>query len=396
MKVLILNSDSPNNRGDRAILAGLIDLIQSVRPDSEITALSQFPERDSEWFRIRFLPFSPYSTSPLALIRLMIAAKKSDVVLFGGGELLKDYTNRLSLYYWLLKLTAVRLANKNIIGAFQGIGPTKSESSKQLIVKTVDLCKVFVTRDQESVEKLTNWGAKSTLIASYDPAVFVSSFAADVSTNPELEQYGRGFVGLGLRRWFHYQPGGFLPNRFRKSQPQSEAELRYVEACADIADKIFLRQKKHVVFFPMHTHPSEGDVEFAKQVIAKMKHPEIAKVVEKDNLSPDDFLALIARAEWFIGSRLHSTILATVAQVPAMVVYYVDKGRLFFEQLGLEEFSYPIKRMQEKGFPAIITRDLVKFVDDAMFISKEQETAVEKMRSKLLIDLNAAFEEIGL
>ena len=396
MKVLILNSDSPNNRGDRAILAGLIELIQAVRPDSEITALSQFPQRDSEWFRIKFLPFSPYSTSPLALIRLMIAAKKSDLVMFGGGELLKDYTNRLSLYYWLLKLTAIRLANKNIIGAFQGIGPTKSEKSKQLIVRTVDLCKVFIARDKESVEKLGHWGAETTLISSYDPAVFVSSFAADVSTNPELEQYGMGFVGLGFRRWFHYQPGGFLPTRFRKPRPQSEQELRYIEACADIADKIFIRYQKHVVFFPMHTHPSEGDVEFAKQVIAKMKHPQVAKVVEKDNLSPDDFLALVARSEWFIGSRLHSTILATVAQVPAMVVYYVDKGRLFFEQLGLEEFSYPIKRMQEDEFPALLTRDLVKFQDDAMFISKEQENAVEKMRTQLLIDINEAFQEIGL
>ena len=396
MKVLILNSDSPNNRGDRAILAGLIELIQAVRPDSEITALSQFPQRDSEWFRIKFLPFSPYSTSPLALIRLMIAAKKSDLVMFGGGELLKDYTNRLSLYYWLLKLTAIRLANKNIIGAFQGIGPTKSEKSKQLIVRTVDLCKVFIARDKESVEKLGHWGAETTLISSYDPAVFVSSFAADVSTNPELEQYGMGFVGLGFRRWFHYQPGGFLPTRFRKPRPQSEQELRYIEACADIADKIFIRYQKHVLFFPMHTHPSEGDVEFAKQVIAKMKHPEVAKVVEKDNLSPDDFLALVARSEWFIGSRLHSTILATVAQVPAMVVYYVDKGRLFFEQLGLEEFSYPIKRMQEDEFPALLTRDLVKFQDDAMFISKEQENAVEKMRTQLLIDINEAFQEIGL
>ena len=195
-----MNSDSPHNRGDRAILAGLIELIQSVRPDSQITALSQFPERDTEWFRIKFLPFSPYSTSPFALIRLMLAAKKADVVMWGGGELLKDYTNRLSLYYWLLKLTAIRLANKNIIGAFQGIGPTNSEHSKQLIAKTVNLCKVFITRDQESVHKLTHWGAETTLIPSFDPAVFVSSFAADVSTNPELEKYGRGFVGLGLRR----------------------------------------------------------------------------------------------------------------------------------------------------------------------------------------------------
>lgn len=395
MRVLILNSDSPNNRGDRAILSGLIQLIKAIRPDSEITSLSQFKQRDETWFGIRFLPFSPYSLSPLNMLKLMSEAKKADVVLFGGGELLKDYTNKLSLYYWLLKISLIKLVNKNLIGAFQGIGPTNAQSSKRLIVSTVNKCKVFLTRDQESVEKLTDWGVKTKLISSFDPAVFISSDAVDVSSNTELEQYGRGFVGLGLRRWFHYQPGGFLPKRFKKDEV-TEKEIRYIEACADVADKIFLRHKKSVLFFPMHLAKDEGDEAFAQKVIEKMRYQDSAKVVKGDDLSPDDYLALIARSDWFIGSRLHSTILATVANVPSMVLYYVDKGRLFFEQLELEQFSFPIERMLEDEFPAMLTRDLGQFAEEGIFISKEQERGLEKMRDRLVLDLETAFKEVGL
>ena len=395
MRVLILNSDSPNNRGDRAILAGMINLIKTIRPEARITALSQFKQRDEQWFGISFLGFSPYSLSPINMLRLMIEAKKADVVLFGGGELLKDYTNKLSLYYWLTKISLIKVVNKNIIGAFQGIGPTSAKSSKNLIRQTVDRCKVFLTRDQESVDKLETWGVKTKLIASFDPAVFISSDAADVSANTDLDAYGRGFVGLGLRRWFHYSPGGFLPKRFRKDEV-TETETKYLEACADMADKIFIRFKKQVLFFPMHLSENEGDEAFANNVISRMRHPEAAKVVTGDNLSPDDYLALIARSDWFIGSRLHSTILATVANVPSMVLYYVDKGRLFFEQLELEEFSYPIERMLEPEFPAIITKQLGDFSDEAIFIAKEQQRGLEKMRDKLILDLETAFKELSL
>ncbi len=59
MRVLIHNSDSPHNRGDRAILAGNVELARHRWPDAEVVALSQYPERDASWFGIRFLPVSP-------------------------------------------------------------------------------------------------------------------------------------------------------------------------------------------------------------------------------------------------------------------------------------------------------------------------------------------------
>ena len=103
VRVLIHNSDSPHNRGDRAILAGNVELVRRRWPDAEIVSLSQYPERDAAWFGIRFLPVSPYSTGIGDLFALLRAARSADVVLWGGGEILKDYTNKLGLVYWLAR-----------------------------------------------------------------------------------------------------------------------------------------------------------------------------------------------------------------------------------------------------------------------------------------------------
>ena len=382
MKVLILNSDSPHNRGDRAILAGLISLIKDLDPTNEITALSQFQKRDEAWFGIRFLPFSPYSTSLGDYLKLLAEAKKSDVVLWGGGELLKDYTNRLSLYYWFLKTWGIKRVNKNLIGAFQGIGPTNAASSKKLIAACASNCKEFLVRDERSKKLLTEWGAKTKITASFDPAVYVSR---------EIRE-PKQVIGLGLRRWFHYQPGGFLPTKYRfwqKAAEVSTEEQNYRRSITELAQKLLDENPGVLRFFPMHMAGSENDAGFANEIIAGLSDPARCEVVEKDNLSPDEYLDLISECDLFVASRLHSAILATVARVPALCLYYVDKGRLFFEQLSLSEYAVDINFTQQRGSAAVLHSKITELQGDAA-AALRRDAALDQMRQQLREDLKKA------
>ena len=125
MKILLINSDVAKNRGDRAIAEGLLELIRTHQPDAKITGLSEESERDEEWYSIQFLKSDVYTLNPFHWMHLLWKAFRSDKVFWGGGEYLKDYTNKASLWYWFVKTAFLKLVNRNIYGTFQGIGPTE-------------------------------------------------------------------------------------------------------------------------------------------------------------------------------------------------------------------------------------------------------------------------------
>lgn len=388
VKVLILNSDSPHNRGDRAILQGMIALVLDVLPDSKITSLSQFQERDQKWFGIEFLDFSPYSTSLTDYLKLLRAAKSSDLVLWGGGELLKDYTNKLSLYYWLLKIWGIKKFNRNIIGAFQGIGPTSAKSSRNTIVKTVNLCKAFIVRDEESAKKLKDWGAKTKVISSFDPAVY-----------PEVKKpETKNVIGIGVRRWFHYQKSGWLPTKYRfwKSPAQkSLAEQKYIDSLAAFADSLIESENSDLRFFPMHMSASENDAGFAQEVISKMAHSKRTEVISKDEFSPLDYLNSIGECRGFVASRLHSAILAAVQSVPAFCIYYVDKGRLFYEQMDLRDYSMDIQRMQDNQISEELQFRVSDMLKNSQEVTTKQEQAIKNMQAHMRESFIEALKEIA-
>ena len=84
MKVLVINSDVAVNRGDRAIMEGVVALIRETFPDAEITGMSEEAERDAIWFGISMLPQSVHSLNPLDFFRLYRACKDADLVLWSS------------------------------------------------------------------------------------------------------------------------------------------------------------------------------------------------------------------------------------------------------------------------------------------------------------------------
>ena len=194
------------------------------------------------------------------------------------------------------------------------------------------------------------------MISSFDPAVVGTVTTPDADVLERLERTTGltaerldGSIGFGVRRWFHYKRSGWIPFRFlpkrspRDRRRQSAELARYRQAVTDLADRVIERWDADVVFYPMHMEASEGDAAFAREVIARMQQGDRTHVVEADEFSPAEYAGLMSRSRLFLASRLHSAIVATIAGVPAAVLYYVDKGRLFFEQIGMQDSPSPIE-----------------------------------------------------
>ena len=373
-KVLILNSDSPHNRGDRAILLGNIELIRNTWPDAEIWALSDFPQRDSDWFGINFIDIRVFELNPFSILKLTLFSRGFDVVLWGGGEFLKDYTNIAGTVYWAVRIFLLRLGNKNIYGFFQGIGPTQSLLAKKVIAWVVNRTKGFLVRDKESRDKLQSWGVNVPLLASFDPAAMTTP--SPLSNELICRLDGQGIdravfdncVGVGIRNWFHYSKGGFLPFRLKQRVgwgKQSEESAAYCENMAILCDYIVDKYGCNVLFFPMHMLGAEGDSVFCHSVKERMKNPDQATVLDKDIYSPQDLQSMIRECRAMVCTRLHASIIAFASLVPSLSFYYVDKGRIFFEQAGLEDYSWPIERLAQRG-----AEREVQSIVDSLFLNE--------------------------
>ncbi|WP_159449664.1 polysaccharide pyruvyl transferase family protein [Demequina sp. NBRC 110057] len=378
MKVLVINSDLAANRGDRAIAAGLLGLVRDTFPGARVTIVSQHATRDGAWFDAEALGQDIHSLSPLALVSLMRAARRADLVLWGGGELLKDYTNRLGVWYWAVKIAAVRAANRNLVGAFQGIGPTSARSSRRLIAATVRRTKTFLTRDEESRDKLVAWGVPAERVtASFDCAVY----ATDLEP---VDLPAERYAIVAPREWFHYRKGGWLPHRWRRERPQPDADLlatRLVEAIDALVEA-----HGAVVLAPMHM---VQDPAFAHRLRERAAHPERVHVLDDDEVSPGQIRSVYAAADVMIALRLHAGIVASSVGVPTVTYFYVDKGRLYADQVGAAGYTRPIERLLEDDAVADLTHLASAVVTDAAQ-AERTAAALAAMRERLRADFAAA------
>ena len=403
MNILLINSDLAKNRGDRAIAEGVIELIRNRFPDANITGLSEKAARDRKWFGIDFLNIDSQSLQLRDFLALRKAAKRADIILWGGGEILKDYTNKLALWYWSLKMWAISRVNPRIYGAYQGIGPTSADFSKKLIVRTVKRCEKFIVRDHESYEKLVAWGVPADkLISSSDPAVLPKPQALSAELKQKLqkdfdidEAFLDNFVSFGPRSWFHYKRGGLVPFRYKKAllkffgktfENESEAYVLYKARLVRMVNDIICKYG-NVLLTPMHM--SESDRALCQYIRDHSDQPEHIRTLDNDSLSPAETRALIARAKAAVGFRLHSTIISTSCGVPSLTIYYVDKGRVFFDQIGQSHFAIPIERVLDKNFLSDFDVLFKKLMDSRASIHRDLEKRIDKLRDMT----HTAFQE---
>lgn len=388
MRVLIINSDLAANRGDRAIAEGLIALVRETLPAAQITIISQHDKRDRDWYSTDVLRQNIHSLNPLGWWRLTRAAKGSDLVLWGGGELLKDYTNRLGVAYWALKIRCVAAANPNIIGVFQGIGPTSAASSRRRIARTVARTKVFLTRDAESKEKLEAWGVPAgRVIASFDSAVYAHHTANAPAPVP-FDTY----AAIAPRAWFHYTTGGWLPHRWRRNTgPSPDAQL-LEDRTVQIIDHL-VNTHGAAVIVPMHM---DQDPQLATHLLSRVAKPDRVHVLAEDNLSPSQLRGVIAGASLMVAQRLHAGIVATAAGVPTITYFYVDKGRLFAAQAGSEQFARPIEKLLEADaladFATLVTQISGEGTGET---TTELGERIGRMKAQLRTDFEAALARAG-
>jgi polysaccharide pyruvyl transferase WcaK-like protein len=166
---------------------------------------------------------------------------------------------------------------------------------------------------------------------------------------------------------------------------------QYMNFLAELCDNLIEKKDVNIIFFPMHTSIYEADSGFSKQVQEFMRYKSRVRIVDRDTLSPQDFHNVIGSCKTFIGFRLHSFILATIAKVPSMVFYYVDKGRIFADQIGMSEYAKPIDFVLRDNAVQQSEALIGSLMHNNEIIVNRLSGRVKVIRDRLISDFNSKF-----
>ena len=137
----------------------------------------------------------------------------------------------------------------------------------------------------------------------------------------------------------------------------------------------------NVLLVPMHME--ESDVALCKQLKKQASKSEQIQILGSDTLSPSELRSCMSAAKLMIGFRLHSNIIAVSSGVPSLNIYYVDKGRVFFDQIKQSDFAIPIESVLQPDFEKSSQALIQKLLGGRMVYQAAISTQTKLLRNDI-------------
>lgn len=215
------------------------------------------------------------------------AIKLSDVVISGGGGLLQDKTSSKSFFYYLSIVWLSKKMRKKTIVLAQGVGPLEKNFNKRTMGKIINMADIVTVRDLNSKELLVESGVKKQIDITADLAFLYPI----KSTEEKREEYI--LISFGNHT----------------TNPPFQKLIEIVN---------FVKEKtnKKVVLLPLF--PSKD-----KEIVESVANSTEINIVNAPSI--DKIVSIFNNSMFAIGTRYHSLVLSTMAQVPFIGLSYDPK-----------------------------------------------------------------------
>ena len=282
------------NFGDEAILSVLVNKLN--QSNHHITIISSNPDyTKSQYKNIK-------SVYTFDIPNIIGAIAKSDVLVSGGGSLLQDVTSVKSLFYYLFVIFIGQLLHKKTVIFAQGITYIKNPVGRFLTKVLLKNCTYVSVRDEKSRKLLSDWGIDSDLLC--DP-VFSVEIPKNTKNNVVAVQLRnfRTFTQDFSDRLAHAVVSNFADKKIEIYSFQDSIDL---EVCQDFENKL------------------------------KLLNPDIKTEVFSE-LTNEEIISNISKAEYLIAMRFHAIIAGLVAGAKVLAINYDTK----VEKIA-NEFNLPV------------------------------------------------------
>jgi polysaccharide pyruvyl transferase WcaK-like protein len=335
-RILILAGDTDGNLGDRAIVSSMCHEFRRINPCVKITIISENSKLDREPYDVKVI-----KRGIRGLPSLIKAAKKSDLILCGGGGLFQDDDSLVKMPYWALRLLFVRFFCKTIIGYSLGVGPLRKPISR-IFAKLAFACmKQISVRDPKARVTAHDLTSKPVRIVP-DPALILPDKSGNNikqllrARNVPID--GTPIVGVALRRWFHHKTT-IIPHKYAvkyhlRKISGTEQYDKMTTLLAQVLDKIIKLHNSFIVFLPTYNLSHEADYLTCRQVMHKMRYPRTALLLVNH---PNHYKGIARCLKVMLGARMHPTIFSASVGTNVIGISYNQKFQGFFELLGIPE-----------------------------------------------------------
>jgi len=374
LHITVINLHSSHNLGDAAITLEMIQQLQENFPTAQMTLVMNDPishpaetnmevvgsfktwvlaldKQRREIWKVWSFPWQllialvalvtyRYLGRPLFLTRnpekqrLLQTYFDTDLVISCGGQVLATKRWWAISFYWIVFSTLYAYwLGKPIYMFPQTIGPVATWHHRVLINFVLSRTRLIMVRDKNLSTKIMTAPDLAAKVITLPDAAFGLKGRTAAQGWAFLQKFGlypqanTPTIGLTLMNW------AGLNVTF-----QAKHQHEYEMAVAELLQYIVRDLHGRAFLFGQVTGPSikEDDREVAKRVMARsgLSAPD---VVLLDISTVDDMLTAYATLDMLIGTRMHSTIMALVSQIPVCAIGYMaakTEGSLQWAGLG--------------------------------------------------------------
>ena len=370
--VLFLGTHGQANVGDELLLD---TFLTELGPDNHYSVNSYDPAATSEQLADRFdVAVFDTATDRIGLLRNLW---ESDVVVFGGGNILKELYRsvgrwRYSTLVMVLGVVVLaRLLAKPVLMANIGTGPVESRPGRLLVRAIISLVWLVSVRDEGSYSFCRSIGCPERKVRLVPDAVWARS-AGSLGT---LESHQlSGGDGGALR----------VALNLNKDVDAAEEWSGFLDRLAEGLGILAQSQRVEFHALPMQCGFKEGnDLEVLEDLLGRLDAP-VRIHAPADH---QEVAAIVSGCDVVVSERLHAIILAAMVGTPIVGLCYDVKVRELTAQLGIEGRSFDVSADLDP-------ESLARAVVDAAADSAQESRRLAQIAARRRADGEANFEVV--
>jgi polysaccharide pyruvyl transferase WcaK-like protein len=365
---------SLDNKGDHAMLLGLVNLLTNIDSNLEIIvyamekgALKQVPHTKERLspevvilkntssldtttnrlkllfngilFLLTYILYYLFGTrvfrkdSPV--LGFFNHIQNARALFFSGGGYVNSLWWRDGLYSKTFAALVAKISGVPVVLTSQGFGPFTHRLDKWVARLLFQISTMIGTRDEESIKTAASicksCGKKAVL--TWDDAIRVPPSkpkdSADLSLFTNAE-----YITVNFRNSSSYHPNYPIA----------------LEEFAKLLDTILDRTRMPAVFIPISFHENDNDISSALAITQYLKNKQGIFVV-KNQTTPEILKWIISKSTLSIGVSYHFLLFSLSQNIPSIAIhcdpYYQKKHKGLFELYNIQNLAFSIKQNQE-------------------------------------------------